>query len=96
MLPVGEFGKYGPLGLALLALAVLGYIARGFFTYLSISQRSHDRLTESFNKNTQALSKLSKSSDKTAEASAETLRFMKNLNGKLEKATAEKVKEVRE
>lgn len=82
-------------------LIVVGYFAfKGIAIFRDIidkiDQSHHDALTklsDSIDKNTNSNTELIKSSKEQTAASREVTKFMKNLNGKLEKAVNKTIKD---
>lgn len=75
------------------ALAAIGIVATAVAALVWIVKFLMTEMRRSIDKNTKSHEKLSKTTQKNTEVSNETLKFMKRLNGKLEKATIQTVKE---
>lgn len=89
-----ELAKYGVAGVAIALVGLFAFVINLFIRYMERVQQSHMKaykeLSAAIKSQAQATNKLDRTTDRNTEASTETLRFMKNLNGKLEDALIKK------
>lgn len=75
------------------ALAAIGLAGTAFAGVIWLAKYFAKELSEDLKEHTKAAVQQTKAAEEQTEASKEVLKFMRNLNGKLEKATIQKVQE---
>ncbi len=94
-----ELAKYGATGVAISAFVAIVFLIREFIKFqlhaTQATAKSTQHHVEALNKLAITLTRLEKSTDRNTLQTDETLKFMRNLNGKLEQAVIDKHKQMK-